>query len=663
MLFTLFFLPTLIFLSCTQPVPQEKLVVKNGLFYLKGQDQPFTGRSIQRFSNGKVRTESRFLKGKRHGKFRSWYSTGRKRFVNRFKNGKRDGACIGWYENGQIKLSTNFKKGKARGMWIKYHWNGKKAEEETYAQDLRQGDRIQWYSSGEKKYQSSFRNGTLHGTMTSWYDNGQKRFEKHFVDGNAHGKWRNWYSNGKPKIAFRIENGKVNSLAMAWYEDGRNKWLCHGRDNSPVGAWLKWYGNGVLKSRGVFEEGSLQGQWAEWHENGRKKEDIFFQAGRRRMIRQWYATGTRRLNARWRDHSQTWTWTHWDTRGMESTDVNRPIFRGLYPAFFSSPRQSSGELTEFERQTLASRKRIDDFPLYVMDYNGGYGLDSFLLEGIPDRGLGFRNLSRYVNEHQCSTFMARNQQGQIIFAYNWDYIQCPILILFTRPPDGYASVSMVGVLGMNRTNENPHLGHLKSDASFLGAPFYPLMGMNEQGLALSCMYVPGEPVWNPSKVNLNMCHIIRVVLDYAADVDEAIQLFRNYNNIHSMSQHFLVTDTSGKSAIIEYLDGGVKTIFNRNPWQACTNSPVFGVGRMNLYRDCQRYKTADSSLRNRKGSLSWKQAMTLLKDISMTGTPETVTSTVMNIATGQVYLALGRNYTEIKRFRLKMRDHGKRKIK
>ena len=66
------------------------------------------------------------------------------------------------------------------------------------------------------------------------------------------------------------------------------------------------------------------------------------------------------------------------------------------------------------------------------------------------------------------------------------------------------------------------------------------------------------------------------------------------------------------------------------------------------------YRIADSVLRQRNGRLSWQQAMGLLKDISMTGTPETVTSTVMNLATGRVYQVLGRNYSEIKRFRLKM---------
>jgi hypothetical protein len=54
------------------------------------------------------------------------------------------------------------------------------------------------------------------------------------------------------------------------------------------------------------------------------------------------------------------------------------------------------------------------------------------------------------------------------------------------------------------------------------------------------------------------------------------------------------------------------------------------------------------------------ETVALLEDISMAGTPETVTSTVMNLTTGRVYLALGRNYHQIKRFSLKKRDYGEK---
>ena len=59
----------------------------------------------------------------------------------------------------------------------------------------------------------------------------------------------------------------------------------------------------------------------------------------------------------------------------------------------------------------------------------------------------------------------------------------------------------------------------------LAAPFLPFDGMNEKGLAIALLAVPeAEAPYNPDKIMLNTTTAIRLVLDKAANVEEAIEL-------------------------------------------------------------------------------------------------------------------------------------------
>jgi choloylglycine hydrolase len=147
-----------------------------------------------------------------------------------------------------------------------------------------------------------------------------------------------------------------------------------------------------------------------------------------------------------------------------------------------------------------------------------------------------------------------------------------------------------------------------------------------------------------------MERIIRVVLDYAADLDEAIALFKNYNI--SGTQHFLVADISGRSAVIEYKEGELVEVRKRGPWQVATNTPVAGVPESELRRDCWRYATASDLLGQENGRVSRQQAMEILAAISMTGTPETICSTLYDLASGDLLLAMGRRFDRLLKFKL-----------
>jgi len=166
------------------------------------------------------------------------------------------------------------------------------------------------------------------------------------------------------------------------------------------------------------------------------------------------------------------------------------------------------------------------------------------------------------------------------------------------------------------------------------------------------MYAPGETAADPRLANVTLYHIIRIVLDYAADLDEAVALIRNFNNGNGGSQHYLVADGSGCSAVIEYKHGDIVVVRNREPWQVATNTPIAGVSEESLRRECWRYDVASRLLEQKKGRLSMKLAMDVMNKISMTETPETILSSVYNLNSGELHLVVGRDFKNVLTFRL-----------
>jgi hypothetical protein len=295
---------------------------------------------------------------------------------------------------------------------------------------------------------------------------------------------------------------------------------------------------------------------------------------------------------------------------------------------------------------------VDDYPLYVMHRYGDYQFDEFLETGIlpdadpPPIGRG------QEEPWACSCFATANQEGQVILGRNFDWFNRPTLLLFTHPPDSYASVSLVDISYLGFDTRKPRW---QERGQLLDAPFLPFDGMNEAGLAVGMMAVPhAESSDDPDKVTIDSLHAIRLLLDNAATVDEAISLLREYNIDWGGGPplHYLVADSAGDSAVIEFVGGEVSVIPREEPWQVSTNFILTGVGSEKATSLCQRYARASGTLREREGDLSQQEAMALLQDVSQ---PITMWSAVYNMTTGDISVAMGRDYQEIHEFNLRMK--------
>ena len=285
-----------------------------------------------------------------------------------------------------------------------------------------------------------------------------------------------------------------------------------------------------------------------------------------------------------------------------------------------------------EIKTLKTITKVNDYPLYAMEYQGDYGLDEFLKVGAKND----EELVNYLKKNLmhglpidveipslgCSTFSAMNKDKEHIFGRNFDLGYSPSMLVKTNPDHDYASISMVnlGFLGYNKE----HLPeNIFQSLLTLGAPFAPLDGMNEKGLTIGVLLIPTDETHQDNKkVDVTTTMAIRLVLDKAATVEEAIDLLSQYD-MHSSANscyHFHIADAKGDSAVIEYIDNKMVVVNADESYQAATNFLLaegdfdFGIGQ-------DRQQTMMKALENKNEKLSDEEALYLLHDVSQKDAP------------------------------------------
>jgi hypothetical protein len=245
----------------------------------------------------------------------------------------------------------------------------------------------------------------------------------------------------------------------------------------------------------------------------------------------------------------------------------------------------------------------------------------------------------------CSLFAALGDDGDRLYGRNFDWRFSPALLLFTSPPEGYSSVSMVDIAYLVDANQVGGLMSLPlaERQGLLDAPHWPFDGMNEQGLAVGMAAVPpGQMTPDPSKESVDSLGIIRLLLDQARNVDEAVSIVASHNIDMGGGPplHYLVADRSGRSVLIEFYQGEMKVIPNREPWHLATNFLRSSVGD-GTEVPCWRYGQIEQSLDRAEGRLSASEAMDLLSQVAQNNTQWSV---VYGLSTGDVQVALGREY-------------------
>lgn len=302
-------------------------------------------------------------------------------------------------------------------------------------------------------------------------------------------------------------------------------------------------------------------------------------------------------------------------------------------------------------KTLQSLQKVDDYPLYVMQYHGDYHF-SAQLSVNENREIPFQRNVSMKNENWCCTCFSAYGQGEApFFGRNFDWRYQAALLLFTDPPDAFASVSMVDIHYCGY-DLNPNLATLKSREALLNSPFMPFDGLNEKGVAIGIMAVPYvELPSDPQKRTLNELSVVRLVLDYAENTDHAISLIQKYNiSMNEVPLHFLIADRTGKSALIEFVDNKMQVMFNQEAFQVSTNFIVFNTLN-NVLGKCWRYDKAYQVLKDKSGQISNVEAKDILQSVSQNNT---MWSAIYNMKSGDIQIVPGRKYSTNHQFKLKM---------
>jgi hypothetical protein len=307
------------------------------------------------------------------------------------------------------------------------------------------------------------------------------------------------------------------------------------------------------------------------------------------------------------------------------------------------PSRGAGGLSTNEIATLNSLERVDDYPLYVMHYKDKYS-----------SGLSNAPVKDTRTAWACSLFAALGDEGDKLYGRNFDWRYSPALLLFTDPPDGYASVSMVDIAYLGYENKAENLAELSlaRRQALLQAPFLPFDGMNEYGLAIAMAGVPESNMPNDSnKPAIDSLAVIREILDHARTVDEAVAILDKYNILwgNGPALHYLIATPNGKSVLVEFYDGKMEVLPNDAPWHLATNHL-----RVTAQGDggCERYAKLQQKLSSDGGKITRTEAMQLLSDVAQGGDYPTQWSIIYGMTTGEIEIVMGGEYGQHYTFQL-----------
>lgn len=317
-----------------------------------------------------------------------------------------------------------------------------------------------------------------------------------------------------------------------------------------------------------------------------------------------------------------------------------------------------------ELATLASFQKLSDRDeahrdgaVYQINFSGDYSFDEFLSQGGASNDaelISFvtRSITKGIipmhiktSSIACSAFTADTQSGDRVFGRNYDFSATNTAIVYTNPGEGrHASYSTIDLsfLGLDADKDVETIGQ---KFLTLAAPYVPLDGINDAGVACGIfMSYQGEGKGTPTdtqtdRPDLTSTTLLRLILDYADSVEDAVALAQQYDLHDSASScfHYMVADSTGRSAILEWVgtdadhdaDGAQRqlnvlwndtdVLSDSADWQVVTNfikTPGYYDGTTAEMKGLDRYEHLAAALRETDGIVADKDAaMDLLASV------------------------------------------------
>ena len=347
-------------------------------------------------------------------------------------------------------------------------------------------------------------------------------------------------------------------------------------------------------------------------------------------------------------------------------------------------------------EMIHSMKDLDgNGRLYEIDYNQDYMLDSVMQPGITEQTELFRHIASLLFDNLpaenaevkygagCSAFAAQEAEGKgFLMGRNYDfrhftpdnksYLPTSAILVRTAPEGGKKSISMVD--GLNLGFGQGFYNDGKTDLSMLMAlPYAALDGINEDGFAIGVLALNEKQTnQQTGKQRIGTTVAIRMMLDKASTVREAIEMLKNYDmdmrgNGHS-NYHFFMADATGDYAIVEYTfdkdrtEPRVMEVFTADDSLRCVTN-FYVAPSMTGTTDGwgsshgkDRYENLRKTLDEKKHVMKEDEAMQLLEKVSQPPTEELTSQTqwsaLYNLTEKTLRLTILREYAKEYNFRI-----------
>lgn len=310
---------------------------------------------------------------------------------------------------------------------------------------------------------------------------------------------------------------------------------------------------------------------------------------------------------------------------------------------------AAGVVFRQEIKTVYNMEKIDKQGFYTMEYSGDYGFDEFLKVGasndkelidfVAKRLMKGIPITIKTPDLSCSTFNAVTPEGEYIFGRNFDMDNSPGLLVHTNPDNGYESISMVNLAFLGYSKDFMPDSYCNRFLA-LAAPYVPLDGINEKGLSVGVLLLPDKPTLQETdKIDINSTTAIRMLLDKAASVDEAVAMLKKYDMHDSAGScfHYQIADAAGNSAIVEYVNNEMHILKPEGKYQACTNFYLSPGAKYNFGEGQDRYQIVMKGLQDKNGVMTAKDGMDLLKAARMINVHDPKKPRIYNTQWSAVY--------------------------
>ncbi len=298
-----------------------------------------------------------------------------------------------------------------------------------------------------------------------------------------------------------------------------------------------------------------------------------------------------------------------------------------------------------EMNALTTFEQVSDHPYYTLNYEG-YDYTELLNEELSTND----EVVQYCKNKLFTKPIAMMLPGEVkneefvkestaFFAYTfihtymkgrvYNSYDTPIAMVISDPETGYKSWNIVD-MGDVGIQSGQKVDQWYGNAfQTMAAAYCTSEGINQEGLSVSLISCPVAECEDTNKVNINPFIAVRLILDRAATVENAVDVLEDYDIDFSQgAYHFFVSQKTDKSAVIEYIDGKMSVTYmskdrQYNRHQICTNKMEGANASVKDYGD--KYSEVSNStdfddafyrFEETGGGMSQDYAFQLLRDKS-----------------------------------------------